>query len=164
MFFTASTVVDMPVKCSLEVINEKTMSIKLMGPALSFEALACTREYKRGKCHLYRWPPVDWFGISCMTTDNFCFYLQNRLIQTSLTGGQWYSDTCPFSIPCLYYKNMTIVNDDLSIISKWSSKLIDNARVIIYDLNMFIILVIGVLILHLINYFCILMFQPKLKF
>jgi hypothetical protein len=43
----------------------------------------------------------DWFGISCMTTDNFCFYLQNRLIQTSQTGGQWYSDTSPFSIPCL---------------------------------------------------------------
>jgi hypothetical protein len=42
----------------------------------------------------------DWFGISCMTTDNFCFYLQNRLIQTSWTGGQWYSDTSPFSIPC----------------------------------------------------------------
>ncbi len=41
----------------------------------------------------------DWFGISCMTTDNFCFYLQNRLIQTSQTGGQWYSDTSPFSIP-----------------------------------------------------------------
>jgi hypothetical protein len=34
-----------------------------------------------------------------MTTDNFCFYLQNRLIQTSQTGGQWYSDTSPFSIP-----------------------------------------------------------------
>jgi hypothetical protein len=29
-----------------------------------------------------------------MTTDNF-FYLQNRLIQTSKTGGQWYSDTSP---------------------------------------------------------------------
>jgi hypothetical protein len=28
------------------------------------------------------------------------FYLQNRLIQTSQTGGQWYSDTSPFSIPC----------------------------------------------------------------
>jgi hypothetical protein len=41
----------------------------------------------------------DWFGISCMTTDNFCFYLQNRQIQTSQTGGQWYSDTSPFSIP-----------------------------------------------------------------
>jgi hypothetical protein len=34
-----------------------------------------------------------------MTTDNFGFYLQNRLIQTSQTGGQWYSDTSPFSIP-----------------------------------------------------------------
>jgi len=33
-----------------------------------------------------------------MTTDNFCFYLQNRLIQTSQTGGQQYSDTSPFSI------------------------------------------------------------------
>ncbi len=36
-----------------------------------------------------------------MTTDTFCFYLQNRLIQTSQTGGQLYSDTSPFSIPCL---------------------------------------------------------------
>jgi hypothetical protein len=43
----------------------------------------------------------DWFGISCMTTDNFCFYLQSRPIQTSQTRGQWYSDTFPFSIPCL---------------------------------------------------------------
>jgi hypothetical protein len=34
-----------------------------------------------------------------MTADNFCFYLQNRLIQTSKTGGQWYSDTSTFSIP-----------------------------------------------------------------
>jgi hypothetical protein len=37
-----------------------------------------------------------------MTTDNFCFSLQNRLIQTGQTGGQWYSDTSPFSIPCFY--------------------------------------------------------------
>jgi hypothetical protein len=28
-----------------------------------------------------------------MTTDNFCFYLQNRIIQTSQTGGQRYGDT-----------------------------------------------------------------------
>jgi hypothetical protein len=34
-----------------------------------------------------------------MATDNFCFYLQNRLIKTSKTGGQHY--TTPFSIPCL---------------------------------------------------------------
>jgi hypothetical protein len=36
-----------------------------------------------------------------MTTDNFCFYLQNRVIQTSQTGGQQYSDPSPFSIPWL---------------------------------------------------------------
>ncbi len=36
-----------------------------------------------------------------MTTDNFHFYLQNRLIQTGQTGGQLYSDTSPFSVPCI---------------------------------------------------------------
>jgi hypothetical protein len=30
----------------------------------------------------------------------FFFFLQNRLIQTSQTGGQWYSDTPALSIPC----------------------------------------------------------------
>ncbi len=39
-----------------------------------------------------------------MATDNFCFFLQNRLIQTSQTGGQRYSDTSPFSIPCPDYQ------------------------------------------------------------
>jgi hypothetical protein len=34
-----------------------------------------------------------------MTTANFCFYLQNRPIQTSQTGGQWYSDTSPLVFP-----------------------------------------------------------------
>ncbi len=42
-----------------------------------------------------------------MTTDNLCFYLQNRLIQTSQTGGQWYSDTSPFSIPCKIYGSVS---------------------------------------------------------
>jgi hypothetical protein len=36
-----------------------------------------------------------------MTTEIFCFYLQNILIQTSQKGVQWYSDTSPFSIPWL---------------------------------------------------------------
>jgi hypothetical protein len=57
---------------------------------------------------------VDWFGISCMTTDNFGFYLQNRLIQTSQTGGQWYSDTSPFSIPWLIALEVTNSNLMLS--------------------------------------------------
>ncbi len=43
-----------------------------------------------------------------MTTDNFCFYLQNRLIQTSQTGGQWYSNSSPFSIP--WFSCWNIVN------------------------------------------------------
>jgi hypothetical protein len=34
-----------------------------------------------------------------MTTDNFCFTLQNRLIQTGQTGGQLYSDTSHISVP-----------------------------------------------------------------
>ena len=51
---------------------------------------------KRGKYHCTIDLLFVWFGISCMTRDNFCFYLQNRLIQTSQTGGQWYSDTSPF--------------------------------------------------------------------
>ncbi len=55
----------------------------------------------KGKYHCTVDLLFDWFGISCMTTDNICFYLQNRLIQTSQTGGQWYSDTSPFSIPCI---------------------------------------------------------------
>jgi hypothetical protein len=53
----------------------------------------------KGEVSLYHYLLVDWFGISCMTTDNFCSYLQNILIQTSQTGGQRYSDTSPFSIP-----------------------------------------------------------------
>jgi hypothetical protein len=36
-----------------------------------------------------------------MTTDNFCFYLQNRLIQTSQTEGQWYCDTPPLVFPVM---------------------------------------------------------------
>ncbi len=57
------------------------------------------REYLRGKYHCTIDLLFVWFGISCMTTDTFCFYLQNRLIKTSKTGGQWYSMTSPFSIP-----------------------------------------------------------------
>ncbi len=37
----------------------------------------------------------DWFGISCMTIDIFCFYLQSWIIQT---GGQQYSGASPFSV------------------------------------------------------------------
>ncbi len=54
-----------------------------------------SEEIPKGKNHCIVDLLFDWFGISCMTTANCCFYLQNRLIQTSQTGGQWYSDTSP---------------------------------------------------------------------
>jgi len=38
----------------------------------------------------------------------------------------------------LYYKHVKIVNDDSSIINKWRFKLIDDAKVVIYDRNRFI--------------------------
>ncbi len=53
----------------------------------------------KGKYHYTVDLLFDWFGISCLNTDSFCFYLQNRLIQTSQTGGQQYSGTSPYSIP-----------------------------------------------------------------
>jgi hypothetical protein len=40
-----------------------------------------------------------------MTNNNFCFSLQNRLVQTSQTGGQPYNDTSPFSNPCFINQN-----------------------------------------------------------
>jgi hypothetical protein len=49
-----------------------------------------------------------------MATDNICFYLQNRLIQTSQTGGQQNSDTSPFSIPWWVYQQCIFVQFGLS--------------------------------------------------
>jgi hypothetical protein len=49
----------------------------------------------------------------------------------SLTQKEWIYQTCG-----LYYKHATIVNDDSGVISMWSSKLIDNARAVIYDRHM----------------------------
>ncbi len=59
-----------------------------------------TREYLRGKYPCTIDLLFDCFGNSCMTTVKFCFYLKNRLIQSSQTGGQQYSDTSPSIIPC----------------------------------------------------------------
>jgi hypothetical protein len=86
-------------KVNKVIKNRKTSKNNLTASALS------TKHSSKMSESLLGYAPVDllfnWFGISCMTTDNFCFYMQNRLIQTSQTGGQWYSDTSPFSIPCL---------------------------------------------------------------
>jgi len=41
----------------------------------------------------------DWFGLVCFAKKHIKCQLSYSLFQTSQTGGQWYSDTSPFSIP-----------------------------------------------------------------
>ncbi len=43
----------------------------------------------------------------------------------------------------LYYKPMTIVNDDSRVINKLEASLTDDARVVIYDHHMFIVQATG---------------------
>ncbi len=58
--------------------------------------------------------------------------------------------SCPWMTPCftyfsgLYYKPITIINDDSSVIDKLETSLIDNAWVVIYDHHMFILQATGV--------------------
>ncbi len=44
-----------------------------------------------------------------------------------------------YDINALYYKPITIVNDNSSVINKLETSLIDEARVVIYDRHMFIV-------------------------
>ncbi len=39
----------------------------------------------------------------------------------------------------LYYKRITIINDDSSVVNKLETLLIDHARIIIYERHMFIV-------------------------
>ncbi len=42
--------------------------------------------------------------------------------------------------PCgLYYKPMTIINDDARVVNKLEASFTDDARVVIYDRHMFIV-------------------------
>jgi hypothetical protein len=45
----------------------------------------------------------------------------------------------PFLTNGMYYKPMTIVNDDSRVINKLETSLTDDARVVIYDHHMFIV-------------------------
>ncbi len=48
------------------------------------------------------------------------------------------------SVTCgLYYKPMTIINDDSRVINKLETSLTDDARVVIYDCHMFIVQATG---------------------
>jgi hypothetical protein len=62
---------------------------------------------------LVHWPPV-WLVWNQLYADWQLFWFQNSLIQTSQTGGQWYSDTSPFSIPCCadhYYERWYFIKN-----------------------------------------------------
>jgi hypothetical protein len=49
----------------------------------------------------------DWFGLVCFANKNNNCQLSNSWFQTSQTGDQWYSDTSPFSIPCIHTRTHT---------------------------------------------------------
>ncbi len=57
-----------------------------------------TREYLRGKYHCTVDLLLGWFGIVCFANKNKNCHLSYSWFQTSQAGGQWYSDTSPFSI------------------------------------------------------------------
>ncbi len=63
---------------------------------------AYTRKYLRGKYHCTIDLLFDLFGLACFANKNKKCQLPYSWFQTSQTGGQWYSDTSPFSIPCLH--------------------------------------------------------------
>jgi hypothetical protein len=55
----------------------------------------------KGEVSLYPWHLVWLVWSQLYDNWQFLFYLQNRLIQISQTVDQQYSDTPPFSIPCI---------------------------------------------------------------
>jgi hypothetical protein len=85
--------------CLYKEVNSTGPSVPSVRVPCHVKFLQPIQGILKGKYHCAFDLLFDWFGISCLTTDNFCSYLQNRLIQTSQTGGQRYSDTSPFSIP-----------------------------------------------------------------
>ncbi len=59
------------------------------------------REYYRGKYHCTVDLLFDLFELACFANKNKNCQLLHSWFKTSETGGQPYSDTSPFSIPCL---------------------------------------------------------------
>jgi hypothetical protein len=75
-----------------------------------------TREYYRGKYHCNIDLLFDWVGLVCFANKNKNCQLSYSWFQTSQTGGQWYSDTSPFSIPCTHTHthSLTHTHSDIS--------------------------------------------------
>ncbi len=73
----------------------------------------------KGEVSMYRWPPVWLVWNQLYGNWQFLFYLQNRLSQNNQTGGQQYSDTSPFSIPCLIWQRIKKLGNVLSLFHQW---------------------------------------------
>ncbi len=74
----------------------------LASPRALFVSATTSREYLRGKYHRTIDLLFDLFGLACFANKNKNCQLSYSRFQTSQTGGQWYSDTSPYSIP--FYK------------------------------------------------------------
>ncbi len=73
-----------------------------------------------------------WEKVVKLCLESFC---SSNLVHFQL---EWKNSNCG-----LYHKHVMIVIDDSSIVGKWSFNLIDDATVIIYDHNRFIIQATG---------------------
>ncbi len=75
----------------------------------------------------------------------YCYSMLITMVKLSYDTEWWYCHAMVVNYhgrkfntltPVAFIINTTIVNDDSSVVSKWSSKLIDDGRVIIYYRNM----------------------------
>jgi hypothetical protein len=72
-------------------------------------SMTVSRECWRGKCHCTIDLLFYWFALVCFAYKNKNSELSNHSFQTSKTGGQQYSDTSPFSIPCSKHNHMRVI-------------------------------------------------------
>ena len=84
-------------------------------------------------------------------------------LRSEVEPKQWLNDSinveqnrkCFGSFSALYDKPMTIVNDDSRVINKLDASLTEDARVVIYDCNMFIVQATGGFRLIILQSFCL---------
>ncbi len=90
-----------PPKLSTDCITGKHLSC----PSGLYKGILKGGEYRCTSDLLF-----DWFGLVYFANKNKNCQLSYSWLQTSQTGGQQYSDTSPFSIPCcLYHQSFMIV-------------------------------------------------------
>ncbi len=82
------------------VMSTGSKSAPPLPPLCLLGLMAQDRKYWRGKYHCTVDLLFDWFGLVCFENKNKICQLSCSWFQTSQTGGQWYSDTSPFSILC----------------------------------------------------------------